>query len=261
MPTDPPTSSTVPLEYAAAPSRWRSRIRRLALGLIVITIAAGAWRYGPHFWHQSQLLYWQRQCMNFSLPPDKVVYEEEPTAAERLLKDSNYSPYLLQRKKYFSDQPPTIAAAAFTPKCILSFCGANIFLSPRQGGRVAVGFLGERISPAGHRRLICATFTPDRQVLPSLFMGIDFDAFTVTPATWTTPPGVPWRPVLITSFARFATEPPLIRAYAGQPDPKDASHFTMRLQMWGQEDEIDGWLKDDDSVMLTARYLPQEPQN
>jgi hypothetical protein len=49
--------------------------------------------------------------------------------------------------------------------------------------------------------------------------------------------------------------------YAGQPDPADPSHFTIRYQMWGQEDVLDGRLDDNDNVTLTPRHSPQMPAN
>jgi hypothetical protein len=47
--------------------------------------------------------------------------------------------------------------------------------------------------------------------------------------------------------------------FSGQPDPNDPSHFTIRYQMWGKEDVLDGRLGDDDQVTLTPRHLPTEP--
>jgi hypothetical protein len=52
--------------------------------------------------------------------------------------------------------------------------------------------------------------------------------------------------------------PPNIRIYAGQADPADPSHFTIRYQMWGQEDILDGRLDGHDNVTLTPRHPPTE---
>jgi hypothetical protein len=49
--------------------------------------------------------------------------------------------------------------------------------------------------------------------------------------------------------------------YAGQPDPDDPAHFTIRYQMWGQEDVLDGRLLDNDRITSTPRDMPQEPTN
>jgi len=52
-----------------------------------------------------------------------------------------------------------------------------------------------------------------------------------------------------------------VRVYAGQPDRDDPSHFTIRYQMWGQEDVLDGWLQDNDGVRLVPRHLPEWPKD
>jgi hypothetical protein len=49
-----------------------------------------------------------------------------------------------------------------------------------------------------------------------------------------------------------ATEGPL-RLFAGQADANDASHFTIDYVLGDQKGVIDGWLKDDGSVLLEKR--------
>ena len=260
MPTDPPTS-LAPLDYALTPSRWRKLIRQILLGSIVVTTSFCAWRFGPTVLHQSQLLYWQRQCMKFSLPPDMVVCEENPTAAARLLKDSRYTPFTVRSVSDGLDPHlPTVKAAALAPQCWQSFRNApytNNYRLIDSGGPVAVAFLGQRISPAGHRRLVCVEFAPGRDFLPSF--GRSNYAVAVTPATWTTPPSSPVRQGYFDGAVTFESPLPSMRIYAGQPDPKDASHFTIRYQMMSRQDFIDGWLKDDDSVNLHLRALDHHP--
>jgi hypothetical protein len=46
------------------------------------------------------------------------------------------------------------------------------------------------------------------------------------------------------------------RLFAGQPDPNDASHFTIAYECDGQKGTIDGWLMNDDSVKLEVRDGP-----
>jgi hypothetical protein len=48
------------------------------------------------------------------------------------------------------------------------------------------------------------------------------------------------------------TEGPL-RLFAGQLDPNDASHFTIDYVIGDQKGVIDGWLKEDGSVLLQKR--------
>jgi hypothetical protein len=54
----------------------------------------------------------------------------------------------------------------------------------------------------------------------------------------------------------FPTTPPQVRIYAGQVDPADASHFTIRYEMWGQTDVLDGRLDNNDGITLRQRSQP-----
>src|SRR5271154_582028 len=116
MPDIPP-SAPFPLDYAAAPPRWRKRVRRILLTLILLASALSVWRWGPYAWRQVQVLYYQQQCMNFTASPDTVVYDEDPAAAARLLQRPDYSAYVLKRQKNFNDHPTPFQAAAFDPQC------------------------------------------------------------------------------------------------------------------------------------------------
>ena len=55
----------------------------------------------------------------------------------------------------------------------------------------------------------------------------------------------------------FETDPSLpVRLYAGEPDPADASHFTISYEAGGVPGTIDGWLRADDTVTLQVRDGP-----
>jgi hypothetical protein len=56
----------------------------------------------------------------------------------------------------------------------------------------------------------------------------------------------------------FPRHPPRVRIYAGQVDPDDAAHFTIRYEMWGRSDVLDGRLDDNDNVTLTPRKSPTD---
>jgi hypothetical protein len=49
--------------------------------------------------------------------------------------------------------------------------------------------------------------------------------------------------------------------YAGQPDASDASHFTLRLVIAGDERVLDGWLRDNDEVVIEPRTTPPPASN
>jgi hypothetical protein len=65
-------------------------------------------------------------------------------------------------------------------------------------------------------------------------------------------PGVvKWTPAGSGQPGRLSLEAPgLMRLYAGQPGPKDASHFTIAYEIDGRKGKIDGWLRDNGSVDL-----------
>src|SRR5688500_7081195 len=87
-------STGIPLGYAA-PLRWyqRRRVNRIVRLFVLLTLAFYAWRWTPWAWRKAHVLYWQEQCLNFSLPPDQVVYEEDGAKAGKLLASgSGYLP-------------------------------------------------------------------------------------------------------------------------------------------------------------------------
>jgi len=47
-----------------------------------------------------------------------------------------------------------------------------------------------------------------------------------------------------------------LQLFAGQFDPQDPSHFTVNYAIDGKPGIIDGWLKDDDTIVLEPRPIP-----
>lgn len=44
--------------------------------LLCIVLVAAAKRWGPSAWHRLQLKYWVHRCMNYSPPADEIVYQD-----------------------------------------------------------------------------------------------------------------------------------------------------------------------------------------
>jgi hypothetical protein len=207
--------------------------------------------------------------MNYAMPTDAVAYEEGPTAAAQLLKNSEYSLYPLRRTPDPETTGTPVQAAALIPSCWRSLVASATLpltqfvpdVAPR-GPAYAVIFLHERISPGGHHRLVCVTYAPNTDMFqPSFIQAYNYDAWVASPAKWTGPITVMPTSTDVEVKSDYARRPPLVRVYIGQSDPNDPSHFTIRYQMWGQDDVLDGRLQDDDQVTLTPRRLPQEPRN
>jgi hypothetical protein len=248
------------IDYAPAQPRRRRWLRRIILGIAAVILGCSAWRWGPQAGQQLDMLWSQRHCLYYSAPADQVVYEEDPAAATGLLARSGYFQYVLKR-----GLPPTAAptatAAAHVPECWSDF---QVHGNPlmMQAGRAygAILFLHERTCPSGNRRLVCVRYFPEAETFtPSFIPGYNCELIVITPGTFRNPPKPALRMYVIDVLSGWPRTPPNVRMFAGQPDPNDASHFTIRYQMWGKEDILDGRLGDDDQVTLTPRNRPTEP--
>ena len=87
--------------------------------------------------------------------------------------------------------------------------------------------------------------------------GYNFEQKVLSPATLTLLPAEKPRAYMIDVLSGWPRHPPNVRVYAGQPDASDPSHFTVRYEMWGKSDVLDGRLDDKDNVTLTPRNPPQ----
>jgi hypothetical protein len=210
--------------------------------------------------------------MSFTLPPDRVVYEEDPEAAAKLLaSDRQYRAISISR----GDPPapattrPAITAAGMIPDCWQSFLKSPLtspvsaFWGSPAGGRSTspIIFLHELTIPSGNKRLVAIAYDPEQNTFcPAFIAGYNYHDITLTPATWTQAPVVNFRGYAIDVISGFPRQPPRVRIFAGQPDPADPSHFTIRYQFWEQEDTIDGRIDAAGNVTLTQRKIPGFPR-
>ena len=90
---------------------------------------------------------------------------------------------------------------------------------------------------------------------------------TTGPSTWTLPsvsrifapaPLLRTPTLLATSTPTLSLSPQegIVRILAGQVDPSDPSHFTFAYTVNGKPGIYDGWLKDDERVILEPRPMP-----
>jgi hypothetical protein len=251
------------LDYAPAPPKRRKWLWRTLALILGICVGLASVRWGPQFVRTAKVLYWQRQCLNYSAPADRVVYEEDPDAAEKLMTSGSreYFPIPLHR---VSDKPTT--AASFEPSCWLALrprvtmFPAMLYAPPSSPLTPPVLFLHELTSAGGSRRLVCVRYVPQPQnTFAAVFVaGFDYDSDVLIPATWTMPAARVARGTAFSVMSGIPRHPPNVRFYAGQPDPADPSHFTIRYEMWGQSDVLDGYLGNDDGIILKPRKLPED---
>ncbi|MBA2440222.1 MAG: hypothetical protein H0V50_06060 [Thermoleophilaceae bacterium] len=226
MTTDPSPQ----LDYAPAlPMLRRARMRRWITAGSALLLLAGIITLAPRAARRLQFAYWQRQCMSYAAPPTQVVHDNDPVEIPKLI------------------APP------------LSYDGSlaigRAFLIPAAYRRLLVNssvgtaFLHERVTPQGEARLVAVDLYTTS--LRTNTMG--FLANALDPSTTVRGP----RALLTVTRgdgANVAVQPgDVFRVFAGQPDPKDASHFTIDYLLNGTRYTLDGWLKDGGVVIIEAR--------
>lgn len=220
------------LAYAARGKSVRRRRILLLIGVTILLCAVTpfAVRYGnmaAERWRVNRLY---RQCAAHTLPATTVVWEEDP-----------------QRIKQLGDYEHVSShngdAAYFVPAAWRQL-NAAIGQKIQSWGTL---FLHERQTPNGKRLLVGVDIAGWSRGGPVVLFA---RVRTISPA-------VPMRlpreeKVDHPSVHLSATDGPL-RLFAGQPDANDASHFTIDYTIGDAPGLIDGWLKEDGSVLLEKR--------
>jgi hypothetical protein len=235
------------IDYAPAlPSQKRRRIiRSFAMGIAALLVAALIIKSAPRAWRHVQILYWQHRAMSYTRPSDAVVYDDDPRVAAKLLR---------------------------TDRTLMSTTGGAVFdfavpwdkfyrlVSPPGGQPAATLFLHALRNANDQRRLVVvyAQQMPTwdlvfgRQTAPSptqrhLLVGASVFV-----------PGSAFRDPVEMNFDRssISSAAPAflifqgrrVQFYAGQSDPHDESHFTIRGIEDGKPIAIEGWLLANDRV-------------
>jgi hypothetical protein len=214
------------LDYAPPPPVYRRRSFRRALGLVIVSLVIwGGVRWGPPVVGRARLLYAQRQCQLYVAPQGQVI------CAEPL-------PY--------GGQTPPFTMAAPDPDCLQSFRAPPVVPSAGPGTGGPVLFLHERRSKSGVRRLIILRRTPPGRRM-SWDIPLSFNVTLVEPVGWSgivRAQSFDLTDAVPSAFGDGTANAPLLRFFAGQPDPQDESHFTIDYELEGIRGTIDGWLRD-----------------
>jgi hypothetical protein len=229
--------------------KWRRTARRVTVGAIALLIVFLAAKSAPSAWRHVQVLYWQRQAMNYSPAADRVVYDDDPAEAAKL-RAADHSLIVGGHGEAFEFATP--------------WDRLYQLISPPGQQPAATLFLHERQNRKGERRLVVVQAQPYGGSIP---------LFSNTPGSVRQPnqPFAMDAVVLLTGTAfrlprelggeRASTaipafifpEPTHFRWYAGQVDPLDSAHFTIRGLMNERPAIVDGWLRDDDQVEFATR--------
>ena len=218
--------ATARLDYGRR-MRPRRRVWRAGALLAVVALVGAAVLWGPGWLRHAADLLDQRRCMNYTAPPDQVVYDtpRDVQGVRRSLKTS------------------------FAPSSWKRFA--------RNRG-AAVVFLHGRTSPSGNRRLVCVEADPksvlhyagSASVMPTWSFRV------LVPGTLSKGPADVPGTVYKEPFFLISAE----RVYAAQPDPSDPSHFTITYEHHGERKTVDAWLQDDDTLKFRHRQMgDQDP--
>ena len=220
------------LEYARKPPK-RRRILVLILGLLVLTaLVPVTLKYARSAAERLNLRRLYTACVATSVPPDTLVYDEDPARQKALLALSDYHEV--------GGHHDSIVYRTIPPW--EQFIAAN-------HGRISTNgtiFLGERTTPSGQKRLVGVDITGWSRGGPLILFTY---ARTFTPVTFAHLPAL----TSSTPSLNLSRTEGILRFYAGQADQTDRSHFTIRYTLDDQENIIDGWLKDDNTVLLEPR--------
>ena len=217
------SQSSPQLDYGKPPLVFQRRRtqRRLIWGAIALALVSALW-WGPLAFNRCAALYWQKRCMEYVAHPDQIVFEEDPTHAAELLKlDHNLI------------GPATGRVVAMRPVPIWNKFSTHVeWAMPID--RTPILFLHARQFAGGTPQLLAVRL--DRYAYETLSIAIDSPSNA----------SLSRAPECRVGGNSFSI-PPLafkgnLRFYAGQPDPVDLSHFTIRYEIDGEPGIIEGWL-------------------
>jgi hypothetical protein len=187
----------------------------------------------------------QRYCQNWAPAPGLVVYDNDATDENRLATDPRY--VRVRGGVDDADQSPEP-----WPKWSSAVGLSSLQWMPLTRHKFSsietIAFSHAMRTPSGTDRLVIIPFT---KFQARTWRAIDFHALTLKPVSaW----GKPSAQVIAESANAWTILlSPLdhLKVLPGTVDPSNHSHFVLRYKLNGAAHAIDGWLKDDGSLVLT----------
>jgi hypothetical protein len=239
-----------PLDYAPS-KRRRPALRRLSILLLVVASVC-LWHYRNAILDRAKLLLAQHRCLNYSAPPTLLVYETdtgrgdrlgtaEGTRCEQQYPSSPYSPYgpALFRKIDARESLLRILPSNSPPP--ISFFGI-----PAGPGNTATIFLHARRANAGAERLVALDWDGNQIHAQVIRPASGWRGAEVLSQQWIDDDLQVFKIALI-----FNDEKHLgTQIFAGQPDPKDESRFTIDCCCFGVNFRLLGQLLPNDTISI-----------
>lgn len=210
------------LDYAPPPPLVRrARFRRwLALAGVGLALLSTLW-WAPPLWRNARAVYWQRQCTGYAAPADRVVYEDDLPAGGVLTDGRG---------------PAWDALYPF-----IDYANAS-----RPMTRAVLFLHGRQIRESRTQLVVIELESPDPE-----FGEIQLRVWTPYSTHAFDPLGA--RYGIHTVSLPGLEGAKHLRFYADQPDPRDASRFTIRYEAGGRKGTIDGTLEEGGGIGLRPR--------
>lgn len=245
------------LQYAAERLpwyRWKRVQRGTVWGAICIAVGVFALVWGPRCWRWAKVAYWRQQCLAYMAPGDQVVLELDGDKAGKLLQSGQgYAAW-----SGLPGKPAAMLAVRPFDEYWSEYYPPSSWSPPA----LAVLFLHGRQVRGGKEKLVMVVAGPVTVGRPNIgfVLGIVADPHPKTgpSARLGGPmPAAGMRAVAFNSRFDKAAAARNLRFFAGQPDPHDKSHFTIKYEIGNQAGTIDGYLQSsDDEVLLEVRDGP-----
>ena len=287
LPATPAAPQAAQIDYSRTQFYVTRRQWRVLVALTLFNTVALAWfAFGPNSsqfiqaqWQQwqakraeraklRQVVADQRPCLDFVMPPEQLVYEEDPPAALKLTSaNPGFAPVRMRVDNLLATTAPWASPAQRidVPAEWATFarrggeienglgCSATLpvlFLGTRRakGGEtllLVVQFEAQVHLNAGAPKLDVRRFNPTRRLIVSCFRPGTRDAPPKRLGTSRLNLFLPASGARVNDAgdAWVLTRPAMMALFTGQADPADPSHFTIPYQVNGFRGVIDGWLR------------------
>lgn len=222
----------------ARPVAWHRRRRTRRWIAPAFLVVAGCW-FGPGVWRHARVLWFQRQCMTYAAPVDQLVYDDTPALP---LPGSGRG---MVRVTTPGALPATVVVRPVACWEALRDAAAPTIGSASRGDLVYLHSGRDRI---GKQRLVAVMLDYRSNYQ------LRFKFWALEPATPISSVGLRGGGFVTSIPIEVAGRP--LRLYAGQPDPLDPSHFTMRYEIDGKPGTIDGRFEEGAAIHLIVRDGP-----
>jgi hypothetical protein len=192
--------------------------------------------------------------MRYSPPADQIVFDQDPAGRPALLNSPQaYVPLI----KPGYEGPAITTAAAKVPDCAYRFLSMARGFASLPLGNLAppIIFMHERYSPSGKRYLVIlySMNGEDGNLMDCPVGQIGVNVELWEPAALDVPPRLASDPTGFFGICLLdANIVQRLRVFAGQADPNDPTHFTIRFEQDGRAGIVDGYVCDKKRV--SGRY-------